>query len=89
MKTFLLLLSVGVLPAVALAQQEMTALATGYQLSGAPGAIEASRPLRRWLAIPCGLAVVGSALGLIRLRRTQDVRLGTLGDSTNEQGDAP
>jgi O-antigen ligase len=75
--------------AVALAQQEMAALTTGYQLSGAPGATGASRPLRRWLTIPCGLAMVVAALALIRLRRVRDVTLVRLGDSTNEQGDAP
>ena len=75
--------------AVALAKQETVALATGYQLSGEPGAPEGSRRVRRWLAIPCGLAMVVSVLALTRLRRVRDGRLGPLGESTNEETDAP
>jgi O-antigen ligase len=75
--------------AVALAKQETAALATGYQLSGEPGATESSRPVRRWLAIPCGLAMLLSALALIRVRRGRDARLVELGDPTNEEIYAP
>jgi hypothetical protein len=71
--------------AVALAKQETATLATGYQLSGEPGTTQTSRPVRRWLAIPCGLAMVLSALALIRLRRGRDARMFRLGDPSNEE----
>ena len=57
--------------AVTLAKQDVAALATGYQLSGESGTVQPSRPVRRWLAIPCGLAMVVSVLGLIRVRRAR------------------
>jgi hypothetical protein len=74
---------------VALAKQETAALATGYQLSGESGATGASRPVRRWLAIPCGVAVVVSALALIRLRRGRNATLFRLGESSNQETDGP
>ena len=57
--------------AVDRAKTGVVALASGYQLSGELGAVQATRPAWRWLAVPGGLAVVGAGLGLVRLRRSR------------------
>jgi hypothetical protein len=57
--------------AVERAKAEVVALATGYQLSGELGAVQADRPAGRWLGVPCGLAAIGAILALVRIRRSR------------------